>query len=60
MLGAIARGQSRHADATKHFRAALVLLDAMPSELVIAETEGLTAGEMAETVASLIGSERMS
>lgn len=60
MLGAIARGQSRPIDAMKHFRAALALLETMPSELVIAETEGLTAGEMAETVASLIGSECVS
>jgi chemotaxis protein methyltransferase CheR len=58
MLGAIARGQSRSKEAAKHFRAALSLLERMPSDSVLPETDGLTAGEMAETVASLIGNER--
>jgi chemotaxis protein methyltransferase CheR len=60
MLGAIARSQSRSREAAKHFREALSLLEQMPSDSVLAETNGLTAGEMVETVASLIGSERVS
>lgn len=57
MLGAIARGQSRWGDAAKHFVAALEQLERMPADYVLPETDGLTAGEMAETVASLMGSE---
>jgi chemotaxis protein methyltransferase CheR len=60
MLGAIARSQSRPSEAAKHFREALALLEQMPSESVLAETNGLTAGEMVETVASLMESERVS
>jgi chemotaxis protein methyltransferase CheR len=60
MLGAIARSQARTREAAKHFREALALLEQMPSDLVLAETNGLTAGEMVETVASLIESERVS
>lgn len=60
MLGAIARGQSRSGEATKHFREALSLLEQMPSNFVLPETDGLTAGEMAETVASLMRSECVS
>jgi chemotaxis protein methyltransferase CheR len=57
MLGAIARGQSRKAEAARHFRVALSLLEQMPSGSVLPETDGITAGEMAEMVASLMGSE---
>ena len=60
MLGAIARSQARTREAAKHFREALALLEQMPSDSVLAETDGLTAGEMVETVASLIESERVS
>ena len=60
MLGAIARSQARAREAAKHFREALALLEQMPSDSVLAETNGLTAGEMVETVASLIESERVS
>jgi chemotaxis protein methyltransferase CheR len=60
MLGAIARSQARTREAAKHFREALALLEQMPSDSVLAETNGLTAGEMVETVASLIESERVS
>ena len=60
MLGAIARGQSRSREAAIHFRAALSQLEQMPSDSVLPETDGLTAGEMAETVASLMESECVS
>ena len=60
MLGAIARSQARGAEAAKHFREALAVLEQMPSDSVLAETDGLTAGEMVETVTSLIESERVS
>ncbi len=60
MLGAIARSQARRNEAARHFREALALLEQMPSDSVLAETNGLTAGEMVETVASLIESERVS
>ncbi len=60
MLGAIARSQSRGNEAARHFREALALLEQLPSDSVLAETDGLTAGEMVETVASLIESERVS
>jgi chemotaxis protein methyltransferase CheR len=60
MLGAIARSQARTREAAKHFREALALLEQMPSDSVLAETNGLTAGEMVETVTSLIESERVS
>ena len=55
MLGAIARGQSRTGESTKHFRAALSQLHEMPANAVLPETNGLTAGEMAEMVVSLMG-----
>jgi chemotaxis protein methyltransferase CheR len=57
MLGAIARGQSRKAEACRHFRVALSLLEQMPSDSVLPETDGITAREMAEMVVSLMGSE---
>lgn len=57
MLGAIARGQARWGEAVKHFAAALSQLEQMPPDYVLPETDGLTAGQMAETVASLMGSE---
>jgi chemotaxis protein methyltransferase CheR len=60
MLGAIARSQARTREAAKHFREALSLLEQMPSDSVLAESNGLTAGEMVETVVSLIESERVS
>ncbi len=60
MLGAIARGQSRWNEASKQFGAALALLAKMPPDLVLPETDGLTAAQMAETVASLMGSECVS
>ena len=60
MLGAIARGQSRSREAAIHFRAALSQLEQMPSDSVLPEADGLTAGEMAETVASLMESECVS
>ena len=60
MLGAIARSQSRAQEAARHFREALSALEQLPSDSVLAETNGLTAGEMVETVASLIESERVS
>jgi chemotaxis protein methyltransferase CheR len=60
MLGAIARSQSRAQEAARHFREALSALEQMPSDSVLAETNGLTAGEMVETVASLMESERVS
>lgn len=55
MLGAIARGQSRTGESAKHFRAALSQLHEMPVDAVLPETDGLTAGEMAEMVVSLMG-----
>jgi chemotaxis protein methyltransferase CheR len=57
MLGAIARGQSRPKEAAKHFQAALSSLERMPSDSVLPETDGLTAGEMAEMVVSLMRNE---
>jgi chemotaxis protein methyltransferase CheR len=60
MLGAIARGQSRWTEASRHFGAALAQLAKMPPDLVLPETDGLTAGQMAEAVASLMGSECVS
>ena len=57
MLGAIAQGQSRTIESTKHFRAALAQLERMPANAVLPETEGLTAGEMAQMVVSLMGNE---
>ena len=57
MLGTIARGQSRTSESTKHFRAALSQLQQMPSNAVLPETDGLTAGEIAEMVTSLMGSD---
>lgn len=60
MLGAIARGQSRTGEAGKYFRAALEQLAQMPANAVLPETDGLTAGEVAEMVTSLMGNERVS
>ncbi|NLE10506.1 MAG: hypothetical protein GX630_03280 [Actinobacteria bacterium] len=57
MLGAIARGQARVSESTKHFRAALTQLQDMPAGAVLPETDGLTAGEIAEMVTTLMGSE---
>ena len=60
MLGAIARSQDRAGEAAKHFREALTLLQQLPADSVLEETNGLTVGEMVETVESLIESERVS
>lgn len=57
MLGTIARGQSRTNESAKHFRAALSQLQQMPANAVLPETDGLSAGEIAEMVTSLMGSE---
>jgi len=57
LRGALAMEQSEPALAAEHFRAALSQLQQMPPSAVLPETDGLTAGEIAEMVTSLMGSD---
>ena len=57
LLGNIARGNSRAAEAETHFRRALSLLDAMPEDTELPEADGLTAGRLAKIITSILQTE---
>lgn len=56
-LGNLARGRDRRAEADKHFTNALDLLRSHSAETVLPESDGLTAGRLAEIITSLLSLE---
>lgn len=52
--GNIARRSGRAAEARRHFEKTLVALETRPAEEVLPESEGMTAGKLAEIVKSLL------
>jgi chemotaxis protein methyltransferase CheR len=54
LLGNIARRRGRTAEAGKHFRRTLALLEDQQTDTVLPESEGMTAGKLAEIVRSLL------
>jgi len=52
-MGNLRVGQGRHVEARRHFGNALELLRKLPDDAVVPESEGLTAGRMADIVTSL-------
>jgi chemotaxis protein methyltransferase CheR len=52
-LGHIAQRQGQFADAARHFEHALALARRRPSEEILPESDGLTAGRLAELIAAL-------
>lgn len=59
-LGNLARNRDRHTEADKHFSNALNLLRDHSTETVLPESDGLTAGRLAEIVTSLLNSQAIS
>lgn len=53
-LGHLALGAHRHRDAGRHFSQATRLLQELPHDHLLPESEGLTAGRLMETIASLV------
>ena len=53
-LGTLARRESRHADAKRHFENALRVLRNQPPEEVLPESDGMTASQLADLVAALL------
>ncbi|MBI5589342.1 MAG: tetratricopeptide repeat protein [Deltaproteobacteria bacterium] len=49
-LGSISRQHGRHKEAAKHFENALLLLSAKPSDGMLPESEGITAGRLTEII----------
>jgi chemotaxis protein methyltransferase CheR len=56
-LGNLTRRQGRGKDAERHFRNALSILSAYHEEQVLNESEGITAGRLAEIIRSTLSSE---
>ena len=54
LYGNIARRRSRTADADSHFRTTLSLLEELSPDDVLPESEGMTAGKLAEIVRSIL------
>ena len=54
LYGNIARRRSRAADADSHFRTTLSLLEELSADDVLPESEGMTAGKLAEIVRSIL------
>ena len=54
LYGNIARRRSRSADADSHFRTTLSLLEELSPDDVLPESEGMTAGKLAEIVRSIL------
>ena len=54
LCGNIARRRSRAADADSHFRTTLSLLEELSPDDVLPESEGMTAGKLAEIVRSIL------
>ncbi|HSI11342.1 MAG TPA: CheR family methyltransferase [Chthoniobacter sp.] len=59
-LGNLARNRGRHAEADKHFSNALDLLHSHSADTVLPESDGLTAGRLAEIVTSFLSLETLS
>lgn len=57
LLGNIARGRSRLAEAETHFGRVLRLLDELPADAELPEADGLTAGRLFEIVRAIRGTE---
>jgi chemotaxis protein methyltransferase CheR len=53
LLGNIARGRSRFAEANTHFERAQRLLENMPADAELPEADGLTAGRLSEIVRAI-------
>jgi chemotaxis protein methyltransferase CheR len=53
-LGTLARRESRHSDAKRHFENALRVLRNQPPEEVLPESDGMTASQLADLVAALL------
>lgn len=58
-LGHLALGAHRHRDATRHFAQASRLLRELPHDHLLPESDGLTAGRLMETIASLVPEESL-
>lgn len=56
-LGNLRLAQGRRREAGRHFDNALALLRKRPQDEVLAESEGLTAGRLAEIIASVLASQ---
>lgn len=57
-LGNLARTAGRPAEADRHFADALALLRAGPPEEILPDSDGLAAGRLAETIATMTAAER--
>jgi chemotaxis protein methyltransferase CheR len=55
-LGTLARKQSRQREATRHFENALGIVRDLAPEMLLPESDGLTAGRLAELLATLLSS----
>lgn len=53
-MGHLALGAHRHRDAARHFSQATRLLRELPHDQLLPESDGLTAGRLMETIASLV------
>jgi chemotaxis protein methyltransferase CheR len=53
-LGNLARGDDRRVEAEKHFGLALAALRVLPTDAPLPESDGLTAGRLAEIIESLL------
>lgn len=53
-LGTLARRESRHMDAKRHFENALRVLRNQPPEEILPESDGMTASQLADLVAALL------
>jgi chemotaxis protein methyltransferase CheR len=56
-LGNLSRGQGRREESLRHFRNALSVLAAYRDDEVLPESEGLSAGRLAEIIGSAVSSE---
>lgn len=59
VLGNLARSHGRSGEAAKHFANALHLLRRLLPDDLLAESDGLTAGRLTETITSMIGMETL-
>ncbi len=53
-LGNAARSEARAGEATRHFSNALHALGSCPPDLVLPESDGMTAGRLAEIITTLL------
>jgi chemotaxis protein methyltransferase CheR len=57
VLGNLRLSQGRHREAERHFANALAVLQAHPQDELLPESDGLTAGRLAEIIASVVASQ---